>query len=326
MKVPYTKSGKCGDTVWQRARHGQISYRAFVPFNPRTPAQVKGRVIWRAVSARWRKLTQPQRDSWIAVASTKRSRRRLTDGILTGQQLFVKINYPQAYLGRPEFDLPPRCPRFLQLAVAGFSVTNVAGVLKISLACPSDPGDHTLLRASAPLSAGRKTCTGFRIIGVCPPAAQGSVDITALYTARFGVPRVGSKIFLRVNQIIDGWESQPVQFTVVVPAPQPELVFSRPSTPVPTLPTGSTGVGCASYISYRGYIVMRGCGGSTATGTEKGRTCWGSDWSLALKARGVLAPKTGRGDGEATSLIPECPHSPSILPQYHPAWDTLKPP
>ena len=140
MKVPYTKSGKCGQTVWQCARYGQISYAAFCPFNPRTPAQVRGRVIWRAVNARWRTLTQPQRDVWIAVASTKRSRRRLTDGKLTGQQLFVKINYPQAYLGRPEFDLPPRYPRFLQLAVSSFSVSNVAGILKISLACPGDPG------------------------------------------------------------------------------------------------------------------------------------------------------------------------------------------
>ena len=323
MKVPYTKSGKCGDTVWQRNRHGQVSYPAFVPYNPRTPAQVNGRAIWRTVNLRWRTLTQPQRDRWIAVAETKRSRRRLTDGKLTGQTLFVKINYPQAYLGRPEFDLPPRYPRFLKLAVSSLSVTNVAGVLRISLACPDDPGDHTLLRASAPLSAGRKTCTGFRIIGICPPAVQGSADITALYTARFGVPRIGSKIFLRVNQIIDGWEDEPVEFTFVVLAPQPEPSLNRPSTSVQnrecvslaptcasTLSTGSTDMGCVSYMGYTGYIAGRGCGGSTATGTEQG----------------LFSLKTGRGDGGDLPLIPESLHSPSIPSRYHHAWAMLKPP
>ena len=62
MKMPYTKSGKSGDTVWQRARYGQICYPAFIPFNPCTPAQVAVRGNFRAVSARWRTLTQEQRD------------------------------------------------------------------------------------------------------------------------------------------------------------------------------------------------------------------------------------------------------------------------
>jgi hypothetical protein len=232
MKVPYTKSGKCGHTVWQRARYGQISYAAFYPTNPRTPSQVNGRDIFRAVNARWATLTEAQRLAWIAVAETRRSKRRLTDGKLTGKILFVKINYPLAYLGRPQFDLPPCYPRFPKLAVSSLSVTNVAGVLKISLACPSGPGDHLILRASAPLSAGRKTCTDFRIIGTCPPSGQGSADITALYTARFSASRVGSKLFLRVNQIIDGWEDKPVEFTFVVPAPQPTPCVSARLTHV----------------------------------------------------------------------------------------------
>jgi hypothetical protein len=229
MKVPYTKSGKCGHTVWQRARYGQISYAAFYPTNPRTPSQVNGRDIFRAVNARWATLTEAQRLAWIAVAETRRSKRRLTDGKLTGKILFVKINYPLAYLGRPQFDLPPCYPRFPKLAVSSLSVTNIAGILKISLACPTDPGNHLILRASAPLSAGRKTCTDFRIIGTCPPSGHGSADITALYTARFGALRVGSKLFLRVNQIIDGWEDKPVEFTFVVPAPKPEPCIRRPA-------------------------------------------------------------------------------------------------
>ena len=35
---------------------------------------------------------------------------------------------------------------------------------------------------------------------------QGSADITGLYTARYGVPPAGMKVFVRVNQFVDGWE------------------------------------------------------------------------------------------------------------------------
>ena len=62
------RSGKRGNMVWQRNRYGQYSYPAFIPYNPRTPAQVAVRGTFGAVSKRWRTTTQDQRDIWIAVA------------------------------------------------------------------------------------------------------------------------------------------------------------------------------------------------------------------------------------------------------------------
>jgi hypothetical protein len=119
MKVPYTKSGKCGGTVWQRNRYGQISYPAFVPFNPRSPAQIAVRDNFRAVSARWRTLTQAQRDVWIAVAQTKWSKPRLRQrGRLPGFNLFVKVNVALANRGEAQVDLPPGYPQPSKLAVS----------------------------------------------------------------------------------------------------------------------------------------------------------------------------------------------------------------
>ena len=57
MKVPYTKSGKCGQTVWQRNRYGQISYPDIIQFNPNTTAQRAARGTFGAVSKRWKMLT-----------------------------------------------------------------------------------------------------------------------------------------------------------------------------------------------------------------------------------------------------------------------------
>jgi hypothetical protein len=219
MKHPTAReSGKCGGIVHQLARHGQISYPFKPPTNPKTPAQVADRKSWRAVNARWPKLTPEQRGTWIAFASTINSNPRLAQsGPLTGYQLFMKINPTLVYWGKPQVDLPPPYPQFPQLAVSSLSVTNVANVLKISLRCATDPGDCTVLRASAPQRARRETCTDFRIIGICPAPVQGSADITALYVAKFGLPPVGSKLFLQANQMIDGWQNDPRQFTAIVP-------------------------------------------------------------------------------------------------------------
>jgi hypothetical protein len=104
------KSGKCGNMVWQSNRYGQYCYPAFIPFNPRTPAQVAVRGTFGAVSARWRKLTEEQRILWCQAARTKKSKPRLRQcGPLTGFLYFVKINVALANRGLAQLDLPPEC-------------------------------------------------------------------------------------------------------------------------------------------------------------------------------------------------------------------------
>jgi hypothetical protein len=119
MKVlDIPKSGKCGDRVWQRNRFCQYSYPAFVPFNPRTPAQVAVRGTFGAVSARWRALAEEQRIIWCAVAKTKKSKPRLCQcGPLTGFLLFMKVNVRLVNRGLPQVDLPLEYPRASQPGV-----------------------------------------------------------------------------------------------------------------------------------------------------------------------------------------------------------------
>ena len=117
------KSGKCGNTVWQRNRYCQYSYPAFVPFNPRSPAQCAVRGHFRAVSARWRRLIQEQRDVWIAVAWTMKTKPRLDQcGKLTGFNFFVKVNVGLASRGEAEIDLLPGYPQSDKLAVSSLPV------------------------------------------------------------------------------------------------------------------------------------------------------------------------------------------------------------
>ena len=111
MKVPYTKCGKCGDTVFQKNRWGgQISYlyQDHIPANPRTSGQRFVRANFGSVSARWRTITEAQRLQWCSAAKSKLTRRRLGQRFpMKGFYYYVQVNVPLANRGLPQVDLPP---------------------------------------------------------------------------------------------------------------------------------------------------------------------------------------------------------------------------
>ncbi len=116
---------------------------------------------------------------------------------------------------RPFFLLPSS---FDDVAPQNLVISNTGGTVALKLTCPTSPGQNTIVRASAPVSQGREWWKDFRILGMCPTPAQGSADITSLYTAQYGAPPVGTKVFVNVSLLVDGWESIPVGFWGIVPA------------------------------------------------------------------------------------------------------------
>jgi hypothetical protein len=172
-----------------------------------------------SVNARWRTLTEEQRTAWRTAAKTKNTVPRLgQSGPLTGSQLFAKINCTLAALGASQVDAPPPFPQFLVNPVGALSITNVGGVISLKLGCAGQPTENTTVRASAPCSQGLAYSEDYRILGLLPVPAQGSCDITNLYKTRYGSPAIGTKVFVRVNQNIDGWEDVPVETSAIVPA------------------------------------------------------------------------------------------------------------
>jgi hypothetical protein len=217
LDIPQT--GKRGLTVSLKSAFGLVSRTVAIPANPRTPSQMGVRAILSRVSASWRGLQEAQRAAWMAAAKETKSNSRLgQSGPLSGFQLFTKINCTLAQFGQETVTAPPPSPQFADLAPASLVITNTGGAVTLKLACPTDPGTNTIVRGSGPMSQGRENCRDFRILGICPAAAQGSADITGLYTARYGVPPVGKKVFVQVNQFVDGWENLPVTFWAIVPA------------------------------------------------------------------------------------------------------------
>ena len=213
------QSGKRGLNVSVPGQFGQVSRALAIPSNPRSPAQMEVRNTLKRVSARWRALEEVQRTAWVVAAKEAKSTSRLgQSGALSGFLLFTKINCTLVQFGEAQVDAPPEHPQFPDLAPASLSITNTGGLVALKLACPTEPGTNTIVRGSAPVSQGRETCRDFRVLGLCPAAVQGSADITSLYAARFGAPPAGKKVYIQVNQFVDGWEDLPVTFSAIVPA------------------------------------------------------------------------------------------------------------
>jgi hypothetical protein len=213
------QSGKRGLNVSQAGPFGQISRTLAIPANPRTAAQMAVRDNLSRVAGKWRTLTEPQRVEWMEAATAVKSTSRLgQNGALSGFQLFAKINCTLAQFGQDQVDTPPLRPQFDDLAVQDFAITNTGGAIALSLTCPTNPGQNTIVRGSKPVSQGIEVCKDFRILGACPAPVAGSSDITGLYTARYGVPKAGTKVYVQVNQVVDGWESLPRTYSAIVPA------------------------------------------------------------------------------------------------------------
>ena len=213
------QSGKRGLNVSQAGQFGQISRALAIPANPRTAAQMSVRANLSRVAARWRALTETERAAWVAAAKEAKSNSRLgQSGALSGFLLFTKINCTLTQFGQAQLDAPPAQPLFPDLAPTNLVITNTGGTIALKLTCAVDPGENTIVRASVPVSQGRQTWDDFRVLGICPAPVLGASDITALYTARHGVPPVGKKVYVRINQFVDGWESLPTTFWAIVPA------------------------------------------------------------------------------------------------------------
>ena len=213
------QSGKRGLNVSQAGQFGQISRTLAIPANPRTDAQMSVRDNLSRVAGKWRTLTEPQRAEWMAAATAVKSNSRLgQSGALSGFQLFAKINCTLVQFGKAQVDTPALRPEFPDLAPQGLVITNTAGVVALKLTCPANPGENTIVRGSKPVSQGIEVCKDFRILGMCPAPLLGAADITGLYTARYGAPKASTKVYVQVNQFVDGWEDLPVTFSAIVPA------------------------------------------------------------------------------------------------------------
>jgi hypothetical protein len=217
LDVPQT--GKLGLTVTFPSRNGLIRRSLVTPANPNTYRQLKVRSYFTASAHAYDALTTAQQNAWITAAGQYQSRATLgQSGPLTGLQLFVKQNAILRQFGQDPVEAPLPVPTFGELAPQNVVITNALGVVAIKLTCPTSPGEGTVIRGCAPQRSGVRRLPNTRILGTCPAAVQGSADITALYTAVFGVPVEGQRLFIEAQLMENGWYGPKSVFSALVPA------------------------------------------------------------------------------------------------------------
>ena len=211
-------SGSIGLQVYVPGRNGQVVRIRAIPSNPQTPEQIHVRNILAARATAWRSLTEAQRAAWTAAALGYNSQSRLgMSGALTGEQLYVRVNSNLAAVGEALVTAPPALPAFEANVVTGLTITNTAGVIVVKFACTGTSTAFNIISATPPMSQGRGRAYGMNRLGELPEITGGFADFTTLYTAKFGAPAVGQKIFAQTQQMLDGFQDLPAVYMGIVP-------------------------------------------------------------------------------------------------------------
>ena len=105
-----------------------------------------------------------------------------------------------------------------RIAEVRLELLNPAGVPSIKLVCSGSSDAFNLVWAAAPQNSGTRRAMNLNYLGELPEVVAGKSDITTLYTAKFGAPVAGQRIFVSSRQMKDGWQDVPKAFSGVVPA------------------------------------------------------------------------------------------------------------
>jgi hypothetical protein len=224
MKVIDTpRTNKTGNMVAYISPYGQCCRAYCVPRNPRTSAQLRQRDIFGSSARRWgRTLTELQREHWDTAAQQTPSHPSLRQyAHLSGEQLWVKIDSTLRFLGQPPVDEPP-APVVFGPNPVGSLLIDYDAPSEIRLRLSVGPfSEDIMVFGQPPCSSGRRKLRRVYYLGLLGPANSGECDLTALYTARFGPPAPGQKVFILTSQHRNGWRGPDSVVSALVPLPPP---------------------------------------------------------------------------------------------------------
>jgi hypothetical protein len=211
------QSGRVGTVVYRVTRTGLVASQFVVPRNPRSPRQQLERATFGVVSGQWGRLNPEDQDAWCLGGADPYIMSRLgRSSPLSGYHYYKHINNARAALGLSQFNRPPAVPSFGLNTVGPLAITNTADVIVLKLPVASLPTQYVLVEGSEPCSTGIRYVRHFPFLGFLPEPVDGWSEITALYVARYGVPRVREAVFIRTRQHIDGWTDNPIVTRAVV--------------------------------------------------------------------------------------------------------------
>jgi hypothetical protein len=214
LDVP--QSGSHDGMTSSRNRYGQYRRTRAIPVNPNSTQQGVVRARLALQAANWRTLTDAQRSGWRSLGLSM-SR---TDSLgqvytLTGMQAFASVNSLKAAAGDALVTDAPA----LVTPEALLTLTPTLTAIAFSLAYTATPlaaATRAFIFVSPQRSAGRAYESDFRLLTVTAAAAASPANILAAYTAKFGVPVVGNRVFIKVQLYRGGFLGGPFDTSAVV--------------------------------------------------------------------------------------------------------------
>lgn len=209
-------SGSQAGTTRSHNRFGQYARTRAIPVNPRSTQQGAVRARLSANAAAWRALTANQRAGWSDLAdSMNRSDALGQSYTLTGFLAYVSVNNNNVAAGNaivadaPALTTPSAIlTAVITLTAASFSVAYTA--------TPLGTGARLFSYVSPQRSAGRNFEGDFRLLAVSAAAAASPAVLFTAYSAKFGVPVVGNRIFTSFRVYTGGFLSGPLTTSAIV--------------------------------------------------------------------------------------------------------------
>ncbi|HSH66770.1 MAG TPA: HMG-box domain-containing protein [Bacteroidia bacterium] len=211
-------SGKLNGSVFARNKGGAYVRSKSVVSNPNTPLQQAVRSVFSAISQAWRDLTTEERKSWNEAVEYYKYTNVFGDlRTLSGKALFQKLNGNRLNVGL-SIDSTVNAPTdVIGIARLSTELSIAVGTNAIEFTAdlpqPLEDSQYFVLEATPSLSQGIDNAANrFRKVAVANLAA--AVDsmtqadfatlpetLWGLYTAKFGTPQEGAKVFLRIKPI-----------------------------------------------------------------------------------------------------------------------------
>lgn len=212
---------KLNGSVFSKNRGGSYVRTKVTPVNPQTDAQQSVRGRFGAFAAAWRGLTEAERQSWIDAAPSF----PVTDifgssKILSGSQLYSKLNLNLAQAGQTEITTAPTPADIPSLIGLSLSATDTPGLTFDADLQDVPAGFSAVVFATPNYGAGISFVKNkFRFItALAAAAAMDPANILAAYQAVFGNPIAGQKISIRVFLVSNttGQAGVPFSATAIV--------------------------------------------------------------------------------------------------------------
>jgi hypothetical protein len=210
------RSGSYQGITSSRNRFGQYVRTRATPVNPASTFQGTARANLALNSAAWRTLTGAQRAGWSDLGNSMTRTDSLGQTInLTGAQAYVSVNNNNLRAGNAVVADAPILTT--PSAISTSTITLTAAAFSIAYTpTPLSAGERLFTYVSLQRSAGRNFEADYRLLAVSAGAAASPANVYAAYVARFGVPVVGNRIFIKLERYLGGFRSGPLYTSAVV--------------------------------------------------------------------------------------------------------------